>query len=396
MADHEKVHSREGGRAERTGLRSRVARAARPPRQILDGVLLIDKPVGLSSHDALLRAKGILRAKKAGHTGTLDPMASGLLPLCFGEATKFSQDLLDADKYYDATMRLGERTDTGDAEGEIIETRPVTCDLAAVDAVIAEFRGEIDQVPPMYSAIKRDGKPLYEYARAGQVLERESRRITIHALDRVSDAALLADAQSVQIRVHCSKGTYIRTLAEDIGERLGCGAHLTALRRTRVGLLTIDGAYTLAALQERLNAMMPCDVADHVDAAADANANVGADANANAPANVAPEDRPNGNAASIPALDPVGLLQPIDSLLSSFPAVCLDADYTRRFLHGQRLRLTEAVCVRWPEGQTASNPASAEIGRVRVYSPEDCLLGTATLNGGLLAPERLVGTTSSR
>jgi len=383
MENHEKANRRQGGRAERTGLRSRVARAARPPRQILDGVLLIDKPVGLSSHDALLRAKGILRAKKAGHTGTLDPMASGLLPLCFGEATKFSQDLLDADKYYDATMRLGERTDTGDAEGEIVETRPVTCDLAAVDAAIAAFRGEIEQIPRMYSAIKRDGKPLYEYARAGQVLERESRRIMIHSLERVSDVQLLDNAQSVQIRVHCSKGTYIRTLAEDIGEHLGCGAHLTALRRTRVGLLTIDGAYTLAALQERLNEMMASDAdaeskADTVAVSADGRA-----------------DATDAKPTAIPALDPVGLLQPIDSLLSSFPAVNLDVDFTRRFLHGQRLRLTALASVSWPEGHTAQNPAMDEIGRVRVYSPDRCLLGTATLNGGLLAPERLVGTSAS-
>ena len=411
------VKQRRGGRAERKGLRSRVARAARPPRQILDGVLLLDKPVGLSSHDALLRAKGIMRAKKAGHTGTLDPMASGLLPLCFGEATKFSQDLLDADKYYDATMRLGERTDTGDVEGEVIETRPVTCDLAAVDAAIAAFRGEVDQIPPMYSAIKRDGKPLYEYARAGQVLERESRRITIHALERVSDGQLLDDERSVQIRVHCSKGTYIRTLAEDIGEHLGCGAHLTALRRTRVGLLTIDGAFTLAALQERLNEMMSgdgdtdtdvdsdADIDADVDVDSKADSDVGADADGNASANANPnpsvyvkaadQPRANATALAIPALDPAGLLQPIDSLLSSFPAVDLDADHTRRFLHGQRLRLSEQVSMRWPEGQTAHNPAIAEIGRVRVYSPEHCLLGTATLKGGLLAPERLVGTTTS-
>jgi tRNA pseudouridine(55) synthase len=390
----------------------------------MDGVLLIDKPVGLSSHDALLRAKGILRAKKAGHTGTLDPMASGLLPLCFGEATKFSQDLLDADKYYDATMRLGKRTDTGDAEGEIVETRPVTCDLAAVDAAITAFRGEIEQIPPMYSAIKRDGKPLYEYARAGHVLERESRRIVIHSLDRVSDGQLLDDEQSVKIRVHCSKGTYIRTLAEDIGEYLGCGAHLTALRRTRVGLLTIDGAYTLAALQERLNAMMAADADDsagtHTDADADADAGADVTLDANDNANTQTDAKAEANAyaesksntvvvsadgradatdakpTAIPALDPAGLLQPIDSLLSSFPAVNLDVDYTKRFLHGQRLRLTALASISWPEGCTEQNPAEAEIGRVRVYSPERCLLGTATLNGGLLAPERLVGTSASR
>ena len=142
----------------------------RVPRRALDGVLLLDKPVGLSSNDALIRAKRLYLAKKAGHTGTLDPLASGLLPLCFGEATKFSQDLLEADKTYEATMRLGVRTATGDAEGEVLDTRPVTCDRAAVEAVLPRFTGEIVQIPPMYSALKRDGKPLYEYARAGQTV----------------------------------------------------------------------------------------------------------------------------------------------------------------------------------------------------------------------------------
>lgn len=372
---------------------ARVPRPARPPRRVLDGILLLDKPVGLSSHDALLRAKGMLRAKKAGHTGTLDPLASGLLPLCFGEATKFSQDLLDADKFYDATMRLGERTDTGDAEGEIVETRPVTCDLDAVDAAIGRFRGDIVQIPPMYSAIKRDGKPLYEYARAGQTIERESRPVTIHALERLSDATLLADAQSVQIRVHCSKGTYIRTLAEDIGEALKCGAHLTALRRTRVGALTLDAAVTLQALQAQLDA----DIAGDAQAAGEAS-----------------------NTAVVPALDPTDLLQPIDALLSSFPAVMLDDAYARRFMHGQRLRMTEAAAMQWPEGQRALDPSAADIGRVRVYGPDVPLardvgasasqvpfassmptsqpirlLGTATLLAGLLAPERLVGTAAA-
>src|SRR6516225_8944661 len=158
------------------------------PRRLLDGVLLLDKPLGLSSNDALIRAKRLYRVKKAGHTGTLDPLATGLLPLCFGEATKFSQDLLDADKTYEATVRLGATTSTGDAEGEIVVERPVTCDRAALDAAIARFTGEIDQVPPMYSALKKDGKPLYEYARAGQTVEREGRPVTIHALALIACA----------------------------------------------------------------------------------------------------------------------------------------------------------------------------------------------------------------
>jgi tRNA pseudouridine55 synthase len=339
----------------------RKPRPSRPPRRVLDGILLIDKPVGVSSHDALLRAKGMFRAKKAGHTGTLDPLASGLLPLCFGEATKFSQDLLDADKYYDATMRLGERTDTGDAEGEIIETRAVSCDMTAVDAAIARFRGEVAQIPPMYSAIKRDGKPLYEYARAGQTIERESRMITIHALERLSDDSLLQTSGEVQLRVHCSKGTYIRTLAEDIGEVLGCGAHLTALRRTRVGTLRVEDAFTLQALQDRID--------EKVEASPD-------------------ESR-------VPALDPTDLLQPVDALLESFPATILDEEYARRFLHGQRLRLSHDAPMRWPEGQPEVDPATADIGRVRVYDPQARLLGTAMLVGGRLAPERLVGLSNA-
>jgi tRNA pseudouridine55 synthase len=306
---------------------------ARPkvPRRLLDGVLLLDKPVGLSSNDALIHAKRLYRAKKAGHTGTLDPLASGLLPLCFGEATKFSQDLLDADKSYDATMRLGIRTASGDAEGEVIDTREVTCDEAAVRAALGPFRGEIVQVPPMYSALKRDGKPLYEYARAGQTVEREGRTVTIHRLELM--ACALPD---VTFRVTCSKGTYVRTLAEDIGEALGCGAHLVALRRTGVGALTLDHAVTLDTLS------------DADDAARDA------------------------------------WLQPVDALLSTFPRVELDTDATRRFLHGQRLRLDEI-----------QHAPGTELPRVRVYGDDGRLLGVARAADGVLAPERLVVTANA-
>jgi tRNA pseudouridine55 synthase len=305
--------------------------SARPkiPRRVLDGVLLLDKPLGLSSNDALIRAKRIYLAKKAGHTGTLDPLATGLLPLCFGEATKFSQDLLEADKTYEATMRLGVRTTTGDAEGEALQTRDVACDEAAIHAAMVHFRGEIAQVPPMYSALKRDGKPLYEYARAGQTVEREARNVTIHALEMI--ACALPD---VTFRVTCSKGTYVRTLAEDIGERLGCGAHLVALRRTGVGALTLEHAVTLETLSE-----------------------------------AAPAERDSW-------------LQPVDALLSTFPAVHLDADATRRFAQGQRLKLSEI----------ADAPAQAD--RVRVYARDDQrLLGVARAGEGVLAPERLVVST---
>ncbi|MGQ3050655.1 MAG: tRNA pseudouridine(55) synthase TruB, partial [Roseateles sp.] len=198
-----------------------------------------------SSNDALQKAKWLLRAEKAGHTGTLDPLATGLLPLCFGAATKFSQLSLDADKRYLATLALGIRTTTGDAEGEVLERREIdgiTPEQIAV--ACAAFTGEIDQMPPMYSALKHEGKALYEYARAGIEIERKSRRVTIHAIDIVS-----VQAGSVTLDVRCTKGTYIRTLAEDIGTRLGCGASLAALRRTASGSLTLDGSITLAALE---------------------------------------------------------------------------------------------------------------------------------------------------
>ncbi len=297
------------------------------PRRALDGVLLLDKPVGLSSNDALIRAKRLYLAKKAGHTGTLDPLASGLLPLCFGEATKFSQDLLEADKTYEATMRLGIRTTTGDAEGEAIETRDVTCDQAAVEQALVQFRGEIVQVPPMYSALKRDGKPLYEYARAGQTVEREGRQVTIHALEVL--ACALPD---VTFRVTCSKGTYVRTLAEDIGEALGCGAHLVMLRRTGVGALTLADSVTLDALSDAL-----------------------------------PDERD-------------AWIQPVDALLSTFPSVQLDADAARRFLHGQRLRLADLTV----------DESVLQGTRARVYSSEGKLLGVARVGEGVLAPERLI------
>ncbi|SDC39785.1 tRNA pseudouridine(55) synthase TruB [Paraburkholderia lycopersici] len=298
------------------------------PRRLLDGVLLLDKPVGLSSNDALIRAKRLYRVKKAGHTGTLDPLASGLLPLCFGEATKFSQDLLDADKTYEATMRLGVRTTTGDAEGEAIDTRDVTCDEGAVREAMRRFLGDIVQVPPMYSALKRDGKPLYEYARAGQTVEREGRPVKILALEMI--ACALPD---VTFRVTCSKGTYVRTLAEDIGEALGCGAHLVMLRRTGVGALTLEHAVTLDAL----------------------------------------------TAADEPARDT--WLRPVDALLSTFPAVRLNAEAARRFMHGQRLPVNELVLDR---------AACAAAGRVRVYAEDGRLLGVAKAANGVLAPERLV------
>lgn len=301
-------------------------RPAKKPRDLVNGVLLLDKPVGFSSNDALIKAKRVLNAKKAGHTGTLDPFATGLLPLCFGEATKFSQDLLESDKTYLATVHLGITTTTGDTEGEAVETKPVDVTLDQIEAALARYRGPILQTPPMYSALKRDGKALYEYAREGIVLEREARPVTIHALTLVA-----YEAPFLKIAVTCSKGTYVRVLGEDIGAALGCGAHLNALRRTEVGPLTIEGMITLD------------DLLAHPD--------------------------------------PLSLLQPVDALLSSFPALELTPELARRFLQGQRLALgKEDIVV--PEQQ----------GRVRVYHAGS-LLGTGILGEyAILAPERLIST----
>jgi tRNA pseudouridine55 synthase len=212
-------------------------------RRSLHGVLLLDKPVGLSSNDALQKAKRLLNAEKAGHTGTLDPLASGLLPLCFGAATKFSQVSLDADKRYTATLQLGVTTSTGDLEGDIVERREVMADRGAIDAALVRFTGAIDQMPPMHSALKHQGRALYEYAREGIEVERAARHITVHRF-----SVLEWHEHTLVLDVLCSKGTYVRTLAEDIGAALGCGAHLSALRRTASGPLAIDNAITLDAL----------------------------------------------------------------------------------------------------------------------------------------------------
>lgn len=254
----------------------------RPLRRKIDGVLLLDKDKGATSNAALQKVRFLFNAAKAGHTGTLDPMATGLLPICLGEATKFSSQMLEANKSYQAELMLGVTTDTADADGQTLLTRPVNVSDAILGKVLEQFIGELDQIPPMYSALKRDGRPLYEYARQGIELERQSRRICI------SDLQLHGfDGARVQIEVSCSKGTYIRTLAADIGEMLGCGAHLTALRRTRIGFLDLSAAYTLQDLA---------------------------------------------------AFDESGrdtLLAPVDALLRDLPQTSLDTEETRRFSHGQ-------------------------------------------------------------
>ena len=306
-----------------------MAPTARPKitRRAVHGVLLLDKPLGWTSNDALQKAKWLLRAEKAGHTGTLDPLATGLLPLCFGAATKFSQVSLDADKAYRATLRLGQRMSTGDLEGELVEERPVEVDRAKIDAVIAQFTGAIAQLPPMFSALKKDGKALYEYARSGQTVERDARQVTIHAIDIVGwqDAELVID-------VRCSKGTYIRTLAEDIGEALGCGAHLTGLRRTASGPLALAGAITLAELET-------------LDEAAR-----------------------------------LARLQPIDTLLAEWPSMALAADDAAKFLTGLRRRVLRPDV-----------PAL----RVYGPEPGD-FLGSAHLSAGELIADRLMSPVEVR
>jgi len=250
----------------------------------IDGVLALDKPLGLTSNLALQKARRLLQARKAGHTGTLDPLATGLLPLTFGEATKFSADLLDADKEYQAQIALGVTTSTGDAEGQVLERRPVHVSREQLEAVLARFVGSQEQVPPMHSALKRDGRPLYELARAGREVVRAPRPIVISRLQ-----LMCWDERRPAIELECSKGTYVRALAQDIGQALGCGGHLHSLRRTRVGHLRLAQATTLEELEgQELGAR---------------------------------RDR----------------LLAVDALLTSLPRISLDADAAVRFGHGQRV-----------------------------------------------------------
>ena len=296
-------------------------------RRPVHGVLLLDKPLGLSSNQALQKAKWLLRAEKAGHTGTLDPLATGVLPLCFGAATKFSQLQLDADKTYEAVLLLGQKTTTADAEGEVIETRPVpeiTPELLA--DISRRFTGPLAQVPPMYSALKKDGKALYEYARKGIEVEREARHITIFKLDMAIAHDPRAQA-AIKIIVSCSKGTYIRTLGEDIGVALGCGAHLGSLRRIETGGFVAAQCVTLPELEALTEA---------------------------------------GREAC---------LLPPQSLVAAYPTVTLDADNAGRFLSGLRRR-----------GQWG-----ADAPLVQVYGREPAaFLGSAHICADELIPQRLL------
>ena len=293
----------------------------------IHGVFLLDKPQGMSSNDIMQKVKRIFQANKAGHTGALDPLATGMLPICLGEATKFSQFLLDADKRYLVTAKLGERTDTSDAEGQIVETREVKVKTPEILTALEQFRGDILQVPTMFSALKHNGKPLYEYARQGITVEREARPITIFELNFIE-----YNAPYLTLEVHCSKGTYIRTLVDDLGEVLGCGAHVTMLRRTAVAdyptekMLDWNALQSLAAQQD------------------------------------------------LALLD--ALLLPMDTAVAKLPTLTLDESEAQGIGCGQRVKF--------------NNPNSLQ-GQVRLFSHENRFLGVAVIDeNNVIRPQRLV------
>ncbi|HCH1565059.1 tRNA pseudouridine(55) synthase TruB [Vibrio parahaemolyticus] len=299
----------------------------------INGVILLDKPTGISSNDALQKVKRIYFAEKAGHTGALDPLATGMLPICLGEATKFSQFLLDSDKRYRVIAKLGERTNTSDSDGEVVETRPVDVTLEKLEACIEKFRGESDQVPSMFSALKYQGKPLYEYARKGIEVPRESRKITVYEI-----ILHRFEGDEVEMEVHCSKGTYIRTIVDDLGEMLGCGAHVTMLRRTAVAKYPYEKMVTLDQLNELLEQA-------HRE-------------------EIAPRE----------LLDP--LLMPMDTAVEDLPEVNLIPELADMVQHGQPVQVLGAP----------------EQGALRLTMGEERLfIGVGEMNDdGKIAPKRLV------
>ena len=293
----------------------------------IHGVFLLDKPQGMSSNDIMQKVKRIFQANKAGHTGALDPLATGMLPICLGEATKFSQFLLDADKRYLVTAKLGERTDTSDAEGQIVEIRDVKVKTPEILTALEQFRGDILQVPTMFSALKHNGKPLYEYARQGITVEREARPITIFELNFIE-----YNAPYLTLEVHCSKGTYIRTLVDDLGEVLGCGAHVTILRRTAVADYPTEKMLDWHALQS---------LAEQQD---------------------------------LSSLD--ALLLPMDTAVAKLPALTLNESQTQGIGFGQRIKF--------------DNPNRLQ-GQVRLFSYENRFLGVAVIDeNNVIRPQRLV------
>ena len=294
----------------------------------IDGIVLLDKPLGLSSNQALQQVRKLFNARKAGHCGSLDPLATGVLPICLGEATKFSSYLLGANKCYRASCRLGQTTTSGAAEGEIIETAAVQVDVAQIERLLPQFVGEIEQIPPMFSALKHQGKRLYQLAREGKQVERAPRKITIHQL-----TMLAFDGQTLDIDVSCSKGTYIRTLGEDIGRELGCGAHLSALHRSSVDAFDEGEAFSMTQLEDL-------------------------------------------QAQGMAQLD--ALLLPVSAALTQFPEIILNASDTRDIRLGRRIALEE----------------SAEPGLRRLCSPEAVFLGLGELAAnGELSAKRLMNTT---
>ncbi|ASZ51243.1 tRNA pseudouridine(55) synthase TruB [Vibrio parahaemolyticus] len=299
----------------------------------INGVILLDKPTGISSNDALQKVKRTYFAEKAGHTGALDPLATGMLPICLGEATKFSQFLLDSDKRYRVIAKLGERTNTSDSDGEVVETRPVDVTLEKLEACIEKFRGESDQVPSMFSALKYQGKPLYEYARKGIEVPRESRKITVYEI-----VLHRFEGDEVEMEVHCSKGTYIRTIVDDLGEMLGCGAHVTMLRRTAVAKYPYEKMVTLEQLNELLEQA-------HRE-------------------EIAPRE----------LLDP--LLMPMDTAVEDLPEVNLIPELADMVQHGQPVQVLGAP----------------EQGSLRLTMGEERLfIGVGEMNDdGKIAPKRLV------
>ena len=293
----------------------------------IHGVFLLDKPQGMSSNDIMQKVKRIFQANKAGHTGALDPLATGMLPICLGEATKFSQFLLDADKRYLVTAKLGERTDTSDAEGQIVETREVKVKTPEILTALEQFRGDILQVPTMFSALKHNGKPLYEYARQGITVEREARPITIFELNFIE-----YNAPYLTLEVHCSKGTYIRTLVDDLGEALGCGAHVTMLRRTAVADYPTEKMLDWHSLQS---------LAEQQD---------------------------------LSLLD--ALLLPMDTAVAKLPTLTLNESQAQGIGFGQRVKF--------------DNPNRLQ-GQVRLFSHENRFLGVAVIDeNNLIRPQRLV------
>ena len=293
----------------------------------IHGVFLLDKPQGMSSNDIMQKVKRIFQANKAGHTGALDPLATGMLPICLGEATKFSQFLLDADKRYLVTAKLGERTDTSDAEGQIVETREVKVKTPEILTALEQFRGDILQVPTMFSALKHNGKPLYEYARQGITVEREARHITIFELNFIE-----YNAPYLTLEVHCSKGTYIRTLVDDLGEVLGCGAHVTMLRRTAVADYPTEKMLDWHALQS---------LAEQQDLA---------------------------------LLD--ALLLPMDTAVAKLPTLTLNESQTQGIGFGQRIKFDNLNRLQ---------------GQVRLFSHENRFLGVAMIDeNNVIRPQRLV------